>query len=345
MGYDAAHQRTILYGGYTVFPYPANLTREMDATGQWIELPISTPPGQHLSCSMTYDSDRQRLVLYGGYPISGPQTLSDKVWEFDGGGGGAWSLSGTGPAARFNAPMAFDPVRHRLIIGCGGEVNNGSLYPGTWERDPATLTWTNRADDGPGARVEALMVYDAARSSLLQFGGQWYYNHSLNDLWRFDAAGTQGVLITQQPMPLQQELVIGQSASITVAATGATSYQWLHNGVPIVDGGPVLGAHTPTLSISPVVASDTGGYSVLVSGGCGSAHPSTSLHVFDPNACYANCDRSTILPYLNINDFQCFLNKFAAGDSYANCDSSTAAPILNANDFQCFLSNYGAGCF
>jgi hypothetical protein len=61
-------------------------------------------------------------------------------------------------------------------------------------------------------------------------------------------------------------------------------------------------------------------------------------------ACYANCDSSTVSPILNANDFQCFLNKFAAQDSYANCDNSTVSPVLNANDFQCFLNSYAAGC-
>lgn len=60
--------------------------------------------------------------------------------------------------------------------------------------------------------------------------------------------------------------------------------------------------------------------------------------------CTANCDRSSQIPVLNANDFQCFLNKFAAGDNYANCDNSTVLPILNANDFQCFLSAFAAGC-
>jgi hypothetical protein len=60
--------------------------------------------------------------------------------------------------------------------------------------------------------------------------------------------------------------------------------------------------------------------------------------------CQANCDGSTAPPILNANDFQCFLNKFAAGDSTANCDCSTAPPILNANDFQCFINKFAAGC-
>jgi hypothetical protein len=60
--------------------------------------------------------------------------------------------------------------------------------------------------------------------------------------------------------------------------------------------------------------------------------------------CYANCDGSTIAPVLNVNDFICFQNRFAAGDSYANCDGSTIAPVLNVNDFICFQTQFAAGC-
>ena len=60
--------------------------------------------------------------------------------------------------------------------------------------------------------------------------------------------------------------------------------------------------------------------------------------------CYANCDTSTGSPVLTANDFQCFLNRFAAGQSYANCDQSTGTPNLTANDFQCFLDRFASGC-
>ena len=62
------------------------------------------------------------------------------------------------------------------------------------------------------------------------------------------------------------------------------------------------------------------------------------------NVCPANCDGSTVAPVLNVNDFTCFLNKFAAGDSSANCDCGTIAPILNVNDFTCFINRYAVGC-
>jgi hypothetical protein len=61
-------------------------------------------------------------------------------------------------------------------------------------------------------------------------------------------------------------------------------------------------------------------------------------------ACYVNCDASTTPPVLNINDFLCFLNRYAAGDVYANCDGSTTPPIMNVLDFICFQSRFAAGC-
>jgi hypothetical protein len=47
---------------------------------------------------------------------------------------------------------------------------------------------------------------------------------------------------------------------------------------------------------------------------------------------------------LNVLDFNCFLDRFTAGDAYANCDQSTAPPVLNVLDFNCFLNRFTAGC-
>ena len=60
-----------------------------------------------------------------------------------------------------------------------------------------------------------------------------------------------------------------------------------------------------------------------------------------PAACYANCDGSSGSPLLTANDFSCFLNRYANGESYANCDGVGG---LTANDFSCFLNAYAAGC-
>jgi len=61
-------------------------------------------------------------------------------------------------------------------------------------------------------------------------------------------------------------------------------------------------------------------------------------------ACYPNCDGSTAAPALNVQDFTCFLTRFASNDPYANCDASTQAPVLSVQDFSCFLTKFAAGC-
>ncbi len=61
-------------------------------------------------------------------------------------------------------------------------------------------------------------------------------------------------------------------------------------------------------------------------------------------SCYANCDGSTTSPCLNVLDFSCFINSYAAGSTYANCDASTTPPVLNVLDFSCFINTYAAGC-
>jgi hypothetical protein len=60
--------------------------------------------------------------------------------------------------------------------------------------------------------------------------------------------------------------------------------------------------------------------------------------------CYANCDGSAAAPVLNIQDFICFRDHFAAGDPAANCDQSVLSPVLNVADFVCFMNRYAAGC-
>ena len=58
--------------------------------------------------------------------------------------------------------------------------------------------------------------------------------------------------------------------------------------------------------------------------------------------CYANCDGSGP-PVLSVNDYTCFMNRYAAGDPWANCDpGERRAP--RASDFLCFLQHFRAGC-
>jgi hypothetical protein len=83
------------------------------------------------------------------------------------------------------------------------------------------------------------------------------------------------------------------------------------------------------------------------------SNPVTGQSETPAAACYPNCDGSTVQPVLNVDDFTCFINEFALGQSlppaqqvshYANCDGSTIAPVLNVDDFTCFINEFALGC-
>ncbi len=135
----------------------------------------------------------------------------------------------------------------------------------------------------------------------------------------------------------------GQTAQFTVAASGGPtlSYQWRRGTTNLSNSGEFSGVNTPTLTISPVGASDAGtDYNCVVTNVLGTATSGNATLAL----CYANCDCSTGAPVLSATDFACFLTKFRAGDPYANCDGSTDVPTLSATDFACFLNAFRAGC-
>jgi hypothetical protein len=61
--------------------------------------------------------------------------------------------------------------------------------------------------------------------------------------------------------------------------------------------------------------------------------------------CYADCDSSTGPGVLDIFDFLCFQNRFAAGAPYAcDCDTTTGLGTCDVFDFLCFQNQFAAGC-
>ncbi len=58
--------------------------------------------------------------------------------------------------------------------------------------------------------------------------------------------------------------------------------------------------------------------------------------------CYADCDATATL---DLFDYLCFTDRFAAGDVYAcDCDTSTGPGVCDVFDFICFGNGFAAGC-
>jgi hypothetical protein len=140
-------------------------------------------------------------------------------------------------------------------------------------------------------------------------------------------------------------------------SAGSSNFQMQFAGTPFVYD-PALGnllvetvvtQRVVGAAVSRAAGSAESTRSYTRHGGAVTISPTTALRTqftVSPGGptCYANCDSSTQAPVLNVQDFTCFLQRYAAGESYANCDSSTVAPVLNVQDFTCFLQAYAAGC-
>jgi hypothetical protein len=132
--------------------------------------------------------------------------------------------------------------------------------------------------------------------------------------------------------------MLARSLVLTLALAPAARAQFQLERYTVNGGGGTVAGGPFTLRVTigqPEVGAASGG-NLTCTAGFWIAATATS--------CYANCDGSSLAPVLNVNDFQCFINNFAAGVGYANCDGSTSSPVLNVNDFQCFLNAFAAGC-
>jgi hypothetical protein len=196
-----------------------------------------------------------------------------------------------------------------------------TLLPGF---DPST-TSTQDTEDFLFADSTTLYVCDQRSAGLAGGAGlqKWTFDSGTNT-WTLAYTLTTGLTATVRHVTAQT--VGGQFTLFCTTADAAAGGNKL---VSVVDTGAgsafTLVAQAPALTLWKGVDFAPAG-----------ATP--------PPVCYPNCDGSTVNPFLNVLDFNCFLNQFASGASYANCDGSTIPPVLNVLDFNCFLNSFSAGC-
>ena len=103
------------------------------------------------------------------------------------------------------------------------------------------------------------------------------FNHALSPTqitWLYVAGSAAGVVPppTISVQPLSQELYTGRPATFSVVPAGLPpfAYQWMSNGVAMVNGGRISGATNATLVIANAQVTDAANYTVLVSNNGGS---------------------------------------------------------------------------
>jgi len=73
-------------------------------------------------------------------------------------------------------------------------------------------------------------------------------------------------------------------------------------------------------------------------------NPSGNVEAFlarIPPFCYADCDQSTAIGALDLQDFLCYQQRFLAADLYSDCNQDGKHDIF---DFLCFQDHFIHGC-
>jgi len=144
--------------------------------------PVVTPTGK-LTPGMTYDSESDRVILFGG--LHDGAIYSDETWTYDFNTNN-WTLMtpSSHPSGRFEAHMTYDSESDRVIMA-GGWGASGT-QDDTWAYDFNTDTWTPMIPVG-GPSVIGALVYDSASDNVISFWGEstpgqetWTYDFNTN---------------------------------------------------------------------------------------------------------------------------------------------------------------------
>ena len=152
----------------------------------WIEIDSDVTPPARLQHTMSYDSKRNTIVLFGGFSRNenGKRVFGD-TWEWQSTEG--WlPRANDDQMARDHHAMTYDIKTGRTILF--GGYNNEYLGD-TWHWNGER--WQQLSTTGPSARAgKPGLIFDSKNGVVVLFGGWDKNNQPLMDLWQIDAQQT-----------------------------------------------------------------------------------------------------------------------------------------------------------
>jgi parallel beta-helix repeat protein len=197
MAYDSQSNRVILFGGSNQLEQFSDTWAFNYEQNEWTNMNPIVAPSPRADFGMVYDSQSDRVILFGGY--AGYDI--DETWSYDFETNSWTNMNPTPrPPARFTMAIAYDIQSDRVLIFGGA---GGGLRDDMWAYDFEGNTWTEmhpavRPPPSYGTRFS----YDSHADRTVMFGGDnpdppYYYN----DTWTYDFDANVWTKIDVYPRP------------------------------------------------------------------------------------------------------------------------------------------------
>lgn len=273
MAYDSDRQVVVMFGGRLSNP-PYGLaagTWEYDGTS-WTQVVTANAPAARFWHAMAYDSNRQRVVLYGGG--NDTATLFSETWEYD---GTDWQQSYTlhSPPAMDQIVVAFDSHSNKMVL-FGGQSLYG-VHNDTWVYDGFDWSMVVTPVSPPPATLTA-MVFDSVRNRMILFGSGVVGDPGFPDTptWEFD--GTNWTMLNTPTSPssrwahtmaydsTRQRVVLFGGYGPSFPSGTQLNDTWEYDGF---DWAQITPTHTPLTREQHGTAYDSARGRVVIFGGIG----------------------------------------------------------------------------
>ncbi len=187
MVYDPDRKVITLFGGIDETGTRLNDVWDWDgATAKWTQRTITgAKPTGRMKHSMVYDTQRKRIIVYGGNTGTATGTFVNETWELEPTAGTWQQFTTTGTAPTYYnsegyTRLGHDPITHKTLLY--------STYDYAYEWDPVTPTWTKiafiRTGTDPLPYYFPTLTFDPVAAKLVLIAG--YYQ--ARELWEINTA-------------------------------------------------------------------------------------------------------------------------------------------------------------
>jgi hypothetical protein len=189
MVYDEARGRFVMFGGSEPYVDDLDETWEWDSNVGWTQCFPSTRPRARYFHAMAYDRNTGQVMLFGGEgSVEYRWWQHNDLWVWDGTNWTQITSPGPVPCVRSYHAMAYDPLRHRLVMfgGVNSHEYPDTVLGDTWEWDGASWHLVVPAGSFPAARWGHTMTFDEQSGRVVLFGGKDANNGLCGDVWEWD---------------------------------------------------------------------------------------------------------------------------------------------------------------